>query len=353
MRATRVPPIAAVREGATLPPFALRPLRSVRRGASRALGLALLLYGMFVSEHRHRPAPRLDRRRRAYPLRRRRALLVAARQAARVGARLAGAARRRRRGKLARENSMRNPHRTAATAAALMIGLALITFVAVLAQGLRGSVGDAIDRQVSADYVVVSDDNFTPFEPAADEALAPVARHRRSSASAATAAGSTAPAERHRRRPGHDRERLRLRLGRGLGRGARLARRRRRDRREGASPRTRHSRSAARSRSRRRTARRSTLDGEGHLQGAAVLGDARRTSRSRGTFDATFEGPRNLYTFINVPGGPTPARRAGARGGARDFPAVKLDTKAGFDRRRSRTRSTRSSTCSTCCSRCP
>src|SRR2546430_17682487 len=42
-------------------------------------------------------------------------------------------------GRLARENAMRNPSRTAATAAALMIGPALVTFVAVLGQGLRTS----------------------------------------------------------------------------------------------------------------------------------------------------------------------------------------------------------------------
>ena len=40
-------------------------------------------------------------------------------------------------GDLARSNSMRNPSRTASTAAALMIGLALVTVVAVLAQGLK------------------------------------------------------------------------------------------------------------------------------------------------------------------------------------------------------------------------
>ena len=77
-------------------------------------------------------------------------------------------------GQLARENSMRNPSRTAATAAALMIGLALMTFVGVLASGLKSSVDDAIEQQVNANFVVVSDDNFTPFEPASDEALAAV-----------------------------------------------------------------------------------------------------------------------------------------------------------------------------------
>ena len=48
------------------------------------------------------------------------------------GARIGGSA-----GKLARQNAMRNPARTASTAAAIMIGLSLITFVAVLGQGLR------------------------------------------------------------------------------------------------------------------------------------------------------------------------------------------------------------------------
>ena len=71
------------------------------------------------------------------------ALLTVVKPLARVlgwpAERVAGAA-----GRLARENSTRNPHRTASTAAALMIGLALITFVAVLAQGLRSSIDDAI-----------------------------------------------------------------------------------------------------------------------------------------------------------------------------------------------------------------
>ena len=49
---------------------------------------------------------------------------------------------------------MRNPGRTASTAAALMIGLALVTFVAVLANGMKASNRGAIEDQVKADYVV-------------------------------------------------------------------------------------------------------------------------------------------------------------------------------------------------------
>ena len=57
-------------------------------------------------------------------------------------------------GRLARDNSRRNPGRTALTAAALMIGLAVVVFVAVLAQGLKSSFIDSFDKTVRADYIV-------------------------------------------------------------------------------------------------------------------------------------------------------------------------------------------------------
>ena len=55
-----------------------------------------------------------------------------------------------------------------------MIGLALISFIAIFASGLQNSISDAVDEQVNASYVVVSDDNFTPFDPSVDQALASV-----------------------------------------------------------------------------------------------------------------------------------------------------------------------------------
>jgi putative ABC transport system permease protein len=73
--------------------------------------------------------------------------------------------------RLGGENSRRNPGRTAATAAALMIGVALVTFVAVLANGMKKSNRGAIERQVVADYVVTSQDGFTPFPAAAGDAF--------------------------------------------------------------------------------------------------------------------------------------------------------------------------------------
>lgn len=58
------------------------------------------------------------------------------------------------RGQLARLNAMRNPRRTAATASALMIGLALVGFVAIFADSVRTSARAAVERSVAADVVL-------------------------------------------------------------------------------------------------------------------------------------------------------------------------------------------------------
>ena len=68
-------------------------------------------------------------------------------------------------GRLARENAMRKPGRTAATAAALMIGLALVSFVTVFAAGISDSIDDAIDTLVAGDVVVQNQDGFSPIPP--------------------------------------------------------------------------------------------------------------------------------------------------------------------------------------------
>ena len=71
-------------------------------------------------------------------------------------------------GRLARENAVRNPGRTATTAAALMIGLALVTFVAVFAAGIKSSIDDAIDKSFAADLTLQHDDGFSPIPTAAE-----------------------------------------------------------------------------------------------------------------------------------------------------------------------------------------
>jgi putative ABC transport system permease protein len=64
-------------------------------------------------------------------------------------------------GRLARENSLRNPRRTATTASALMIGLALMAGVSVIASSTKASVADIVESQLTADFVL--DGGNAPF----------------------------------------------------------------------------------------------------------------------------------------------------------------------------------------------
>ena len=70
-------------------------------------------------------------------------------------------------GRLARENAVRKPGRTAVTAGALMIGLAVVVFVTVFAAGISASVGNAIDRNFQGDLVLQNTDGFSPISPGA------------------------------------------------------------------------------------------------------------------------------------------------------------------------------------------
>jgi putative ABC transport system permease protein len=172
-RATRVPPIAAVREGATLPPSRLAghsgnagigvvvaALAAISLGifASGLSGgaVALLLGGGVLALFAGIAllAPRLVK-----PLAR-----VVGLPARRAG----GVA-----GDLAAANAVRNPGRTASTAAALMIGLTLVTVVAVLGAGLRASTERAVSDQVRADYVVDGKQQL-PFRASEGDAVAHV-----------------------------------------------------------------------------------------------------------------------------------------------------------------------------------
>jgi putative ABC transport system permease protein len=59
-------------------------------------------------------------------------------------------------GHLARENAMRNPKRTSATAAALMIGVALVGFITILAASTKASMHENVQRSFTGDLVVDS-----------------------------------------------------------------------------------------------------------------------------------------------------------------------------------------------------
>jgi putative ABC transport system permease protein len=72
------------------------------------------------------------------------------------------------------QNSRRDPHRTASTAAALMIGLALVTLVATLGAGIIKPFEDAVDRISSSDYAITAQNNFSPLPPAVATTVAQV-----------------------------------------------------------------------------------------------------------------------------------------------------------------------------------
>jgi putative ABC transport system permease protein len=172
IRATRVPPISAVREGATLPHGRFHRFTPWIAGLVVVGSLLLLARAMFTDE--------LGTGDRLLSIAGGVLLLflgvamlsskLVTPIAAVVGipARRGGGAA----GRLASGNSVRNPARTAATAAALMIGIALVSFIATLTNGMKASNREAIEEQVKADYVVTSQDGYTPFVAAAGDAVA-------------------------------------------------------------------------------------------------------------------------------------------------------------------------------------
>src|SRR5439155_4824819 len=57
-------------------------------------------------------------------------------------------------GRLARDNALRNPRRTAATASALMVGVAVATLFTVIGASLKASAANGVERSLTADLVV-------------------------------------------------------------------------------------------------------------------------------------------------------------------------------------------------------
>ncbi len=174
VRATRIAPIAAVREGGlavkrqsrrtlvfglvvtALSAFGLvyGTLGSDVSTGVRILGIAGGAFGIFIGLAVI--APRLVR-----PL----AHIVGL-----PAARLGGAA-----GRLAQENAVRNPGRTASTAAALMIGLTLVSFVAVFGKGLLASDESALRKQLGTSHVITSQSGWDTMPLGAGEAAAAAA----------------------------------------------------------------------------------------------------------------------------------------------------------------------------------
>ena len=170
VRSTRVPPIAAARGGM---PQKVRSRRATIIGAA-LLVIAVVLLGYAVTGNRLGSGTSLL----ALAIGALALISGTAGVASRLVASLAwvlgwpsrrfgGAA-----GKLASENAVRNPSRTASTAAALMIGLALVSFVAVLGKGVHDSMNNAIRGQFSSSWVVTSKNGWSGFPIAAGDAVA-------------------------------------------------------------------------------------------------------------------------------------------------------------------------------------
>ena len=74
-------------------------------------------------------------------------------------------------GRLARENASRSPRRTARTASALMIGVALVSAASVFASSLRDTFGRILDQSITADYIV-TDESFQGLPPKVEQNMA-------------------------------------------------------------------------------------------------------------------------------------------------------------------------------------
>src|ERR1700677_5159071 len=160
LRATRVPPMAAMREGVTIPPrplptrrvlvvrFVLGLVVVLALGSVFGHGIGLLLVIAWVARairlwvRLRRGGERPARHYRIIPaLGYAIGLIVSWRGIT---------------GRLARENSVRQPGRTLVTALALTIGLGLVAFISVLAAGTKATIYQSISRSFAGNLIVES-----------------------------------------------------------------------------------------------------------------------------------------------------------------------------------------------------
>ncbi len=155
LRATRVPPMAAMREGVQLPP---RPMPSKRAVVIRfVLGLGLVLAASTVSKGvgvvllvgLALLGIRLRYRLRHQGKKRRYRVIPALGRAIGLIVSWRGIT-----GRLARENSVRQPGRTMVTALALTVGLGLVAFISVLASGTKATIDQAVSRSFAGNLIV-------------------------------------------------------------------------------------------------------------------------------------------------------------------------------------------------------
>lgn len=158
IRAARVPPVAALRE-AEPAEYRGSPRRTISGLAITALGVGILMYGLLGGPSNAAALVGLGAATVFFGVAILSPLIVrpVARLIGAPLARLAGVP-----GKLGRENAMRNPKRTASTAAALMIGLGLVAFVSIFAESIKASSDKILRETLKADYLVTTT-QFTGF----------------------------------------------------------------------------------------------------------------------------------------------------------------------------------------------
>ena len=165
LRATRVPPIAALQDAATLSKGRAARWRTPLSAVVALLGIAILCLGLFGSTTGGDAA----------------ALVGVGAAVVFIGVGLLAnlivrplslavgkplESLRGVSGRLARENASRNPRRTASTSAALMIGVALVAFMTIFAAGLKASIADAVDLGLKG-QLIAQTTNFSPTPAAA------------------------------------------------------------------------------------------------------------------------------------------------------------------------------------------
>ena len=331
IRATRVPPIYSVREGSAPPPSRLGKHAVTIALGVLALATAALAYGLFA------PGATVQGRLASIGAGAFGVFLGVAMVAPRLvrplaavvgwpGERLGGTA-----GALARRNAVRNPGRTASTAAALMIGLTLVTTVAVLGEGLRTSARGTIERQVTADYVVTAENGFDPLPLAIGEqiASAPAVSSTSVRSDKAKLLGKTAVITGVDPRTIDDFYTFRFSAGSEaalgtLDEGGAIVRRSFADKQN------------LRVGSPLRLVTPSGAELDLHVE--AILDQGKfdldpllgTVVISQSLFDASFPRPSNLYTFVNVPPGAEALAAQAIGEGARQVPNVKVSTREEF-----------------------
>lgn len=205
IRSTRVPPIAAVREGSKLQPGRLHRYRSVIAAAVAAIGVAFVVLGLFLdglgtgavltlmmvgvlllfvgiasfTDRLVRPMARI-----ANPVARWSVVVLGVlvwpisflvylvRRLFGRRPEFPGVVPEAAATEIGGANSSRDPQRTASTAAALMIGLALVTLVAMLGTGIIRPFQQAVDQIFQADYAITAQNGFSPLPTGIADAVA-------------------------------------------------------------------------------------------------------------------------------------------------------------------------------------